>query len=261
MSLPEQAKPADPAELSARLEHDFVDPELLLLALTHRSWCSEFDEKRPNERLEFLGDAVLGLAVTDRLYNRFPASTEGQLAKVRASVVSAQTLATVARDLDVGPHLRLGRGEDASGGRQKASILADTTEALIGAVYIDSGWQAAHDLVLRLLGEHIDAVAAAGPGAGDYKTRLQELVAHLGHQPPGYVLEESGPDHQKRFHATVMVDGTARGTGEGTSKKQAEQKAAEQGWANLAPDPTPEPNFPQESESSLATRSRERTDV
>ncbi|MEE9414861.1 MAG: ribonuclease III [Acidimicrobiales bacterium] len=261
MSLPEQAEPASPSELSARLGYEFDDPELLILALTHRSWCSEFDADHSNERLEFLGDAVLGLAVTDHLYNRFRTNTEGALAKVRASVVSAQTLATVARDLDVGPHLRLGRGENASGGREKASILADTTEALIGAVYIDGGWVASHDLVLRLLGDHIDAAAAAGPGAGDYKTRLQELVAHLGHRPPVYVIRESGPDHRKRFHATVVVDDLSHGEGDGTSKKQAEQHAAEEAWATLAPESAPEQEIRQESELSLPTSTRERTDV
>ena len=186
-----------------------------------------------------LGDAVLGLAVTDELYARFPDHSEGELAKVRAAVVSSPSLATVARKINVGPHLLLGRGENSSGGRDKSSILADAMEALIGAVYLDGGWDAAHALVLRILGEHIVEVTEAGPGSGDYKTRLQELVAHLGFPPPEYEVAESGPDHNKRFTATVMIDHKAQGSGSGTSKKQAEQAAAEQAWAALQSPPDP----------------------
>ncbi len=234
MSLPEQVKPQR-VDLSERLGHDFGDPSLLELALTHRSWCAEVSSDESNERLEFLGDAVLGMAVTDELYRAFPAQSEGELAKVRAAVVSSPSLAEVARVVNVGPHLLLGRGEDSSGGRTKSSILADAMEALIGAVYLDGGWDAAHRLVLRLLGDQIVSVTKAGPGSTDYKTRLQELVAHLGFAPPHYGVEESGPDHDKRFQATVIVDDTPHGSGSGTSKKQAEQAAAEQAWAALAP--------------------------
>lgn len=234
MSLPEQVEP-DRADLCRRLGHEFGDPSLLELALTHRSWCAEVSSDQSNERLEFLGDAILGLAVTDELYGGFPEHSEGELAKVRASVVSSPSLAEVARSINVGPHLLLGRGEDSSGGRTKSSILADAMEALIGAVYLDGGWIAAHSLVTRLLGDQVVSVTEAGPGANDYKTRLQELVAHLGFPPPEYRVQESGPDHNKRFQATVVIDTSDHGSGTGTSKKQAEQAAAEQAWAALNP--------------------------
>lgn len=263
MSLPAPAEPAGALELSERLSHNFGDPELLRLALTHRSWVAEVTDDEPNERLEFLGDAVLGLAVTDQLYRLFPDHSEGELAKVRAAVVSAPSLAHVARRIQVGPHLRLGRGEDASGGRTKSSILADAVEALIGAVYLDGGWEPAKALVIRLLGEQIEDVTAAGPGAGDYKTRLQELVAHLGHAPPGYTVEESGPDHNKRFLATVVIDQIARGSGTGTSKKQAEQQAAEEAWAALSPpsDNTTNETMTERPESRPTLDERAQADV
>ena len=264
MSSPEQqANQASSVELSRRLEHEFNDLSLLELALTHRSWCAEVDADESNERLEFLGDAVLGLAITDQLYNRFPGRSEGELAKVRAAVVSSTSLAAVALELDLGPHLRLGRGEDSSGGREKSSILADATEAVIGAVYLDGGWEAARALVIRLLGDEVVDVTAAGPGASDYKTRLQELVAHLGFPPPDYQVGESGPDHDKRFQATVHVGGTARGEGEGTSKKQAEQNAAAEAWATLAPStPTTNPIETMTDQSpSTTTPIREQADV
>jgi len=194
-------------------------------ALTHRSWCAENPGDPSNERLEFLGDAILGLIVTDHLFDRYPDLPEGQLAKTRAAVVSASTLAEVGADLGLGEGLRLGKGEDASGGREKASILADAVEAIIGAVYLDGGMEPARRLVLGALEGHIDA-AASRPGFTDYKTRLQEIAAHEGHAPPTYELTESGPDHHKRFHATVRVGGRIQGAGNGTSKKEAEQRAA-----------------------------------
>jgi len=197
----------------------------LLHALTHRSWCSEHPGAQSNERLEFLGDAVLGLVVTDHLYERFPDLPEGQLAKTRAAVVSAPTLADVGRELGIGLELRLGKGEDASGGREKASILADAVEAVLGAMYLDGGIEPVRALVLAALDERIGA-AAVRPGSRDYKTQLQEMAAHDGHTPPVYVLSESGPDHHKRFHATVAIGGEIQGAGTGTSKKEAEQKAA-----------------------------------
>lgn len=222
--------------LSVRLGHEFHDPAVLELALTHRSWCAEHPGDESNERLEFLGDSVLGLAVTDHLYAAYPGVTEGQLAKVRAAVVSAATLGAVAHELDLGPELRLGRGEELSGGRRKQSILADGLEGVIGAVYVDGGWLAARDLVIRLLGERI-AVAASGPGGEDFKTRLQELIARRFEAVPAYVLAEEGPDHGKRFYATVLVDGEELGRGEGTSKKQAEQDAARSAWHALITEP------------------------
>tara|TARA_B100000085_G_scaffold36145_1_gene29732 strand:- start:877 stop:1521 length:645 start_codon:yes stop_codon:yes gene_type:complete len=197
----------------------------LVHALTHRSWCAEHPGDESNERLEFLGDAVLGVVVTDHLFSAFPDLPEGQLAKARAAVVSSTTLAEVGRELGVGLDLRLGKGEDASGGREKASILADAVEAVLGAMYLDGGVEPVRRLVLEQLSERIDQ-AAERPGDKDYKTRLQEVAAHDGFTPPVYALTESGPDHHKRFHATVAVGGERLGAGTGTSKKEAEQKAA-----------------------------------
>ena len=194
-------------------------------ALTHRSWCAEHPGDESNERLEFLGDAVLGVVVTDHLFSAFPDLPEGQLAKARAAVVSSTTLAEVGRELGIGLDLRLGKGEDASGGREKASILADAVEAVLGAMYLDGGVEPVRRLVLEQLSERIDQ-AAERPGDKDYKTRLQEVAAHDGFTPPVYALTESGPDHHKRFHATVAVGGERLGAGTGTSKKEAEQKAA-----------------------------------
>ncbi len=217
---------------SLRLGHVFGDPALLDLALTHRSWCAEHAGTPSNERLEFLGDSVLGLAVTDHLFASYPDVAEGQLAKVRASVVSAPTLGAVAREIDLGSELRLGKGEEQSGGRQKQSILADGLEAVIGAVHVDAGWPVARALVLRLLGERI-VIAATGPGGEDFKTLLQEHVARRYDDVPAYVITEEGPDHGKRFFATVLIEGKELGRGMGSSKKQAEQDAARVAWDEL----------------------------
>ncbi|MGH9183298.1 MAG: ribonuclease III [Acidimicrobiales bacterium] len=227
--------------LSARLGWRVGDESLLAVALAHRSWCAEHPGARSNERLEFLGDAVLGLVVTDHLFRSYPGLPEGELAKVRATVVSAATLAEVAVGLALGPALLLGRGEDASGGRGKPSILADATEAVIGALYLDQGWEAARQVVIGLLGDHIDE-AVAGPGGRDYKTRLQELSALRFDDVPRYRVADEGPDHAKRFFATVEVGGRIRGRGQGRSKKQAEQGAARQAWEALVEerdDPAP----------------------
>lgn len=200
--------------------------------MAHRSWCAEHAGNRSNERLEFLGDAVLGLVVTDYVFRTYPDLPEGELAKVRASVVSAAALAEVAAELDVGDALLLGKGEDASGGREKPSILADAMEAIIGAVYLDGGWSAADELVMRLLGDRITD-AAAGPGGQDYKTRLQELAARTFESLPAYEVVDEGPDHAKQFFASVEVAGATYGQGEGRSKKQAEQAAARVAWEAL----------------------------
>jgi ribonuclease III len=234
-SLARPLRPLPAAALTAltdRLGHDFGDPELLDRAVAHRSWCAETPGNPSNERLEFLGDAVLGLVVTDHIFRTYPDLPEGELAKVRASVVSAAALADVAAELDLGEALLLGKGEDASGGREKPSILADALEAVIGAVYLDSGWDGAADVVLGLLGDRI-AEAAAGPGGQDYKTRLQELSARCLQDVPTYLVVDDGPDHAKRFFATVVVGGHPRGKGEGRSKKQAEQAAARCAWEGL----------------------------
>jgi ribonuclease-3 len=187
-----------------------------------------------NERLEFLGDAVLGLVVTDHIFRTYPDLPEGELAKLRASVVSAAALAEVALELDLGPAIRLGKGEDASGGREKPSILADATEAVIGAVYIDGGWDAAAELVMSLLGDRI-ADAAEGPGGQDFKTRLQELAARVFETVPEYEVLDEGPDHAKRFFASVRVGEHHFEGGQGRSKKQAEQAAARLAWEALRP--------------------------
>ncbi|HZD65369.1 MAG TPA: ribonuclease III, partial [Acidimicrobiales bacterium] len=222
--------------LARRLGRTFRDPDLLTQAMAHRSWCAETPRQESNERLEFLGDAVLGLVVTDYIYRTYPALPEGELAKVRATVVSSESLAEVARALEVGPALLLGKGEDASGGREKSSILADAVEALIGAVYLDGGWAAAARLVMDLVGDRIGE-ASAGPGGQDYKTRLQELVARRSDTLPRYEVQDEGPDHAKRFYAVVFVADRMVGRGEGRSKKQAEQAAAREAWTALAGPP------------------------
>ncbi len=178
---------------------------------------------------------MLGLVVTDALYSRFPAEPEGQLAKTRAAVVSSATLAEVGAHLRLGDDMRLGKGEAASGGSEKSSILADAVEAVIGAVYVDGGIEPARELVLRALDDRISD-AATRPGARDYKTRLQELAAADGHRPPDYEITESGPDHVKRFEATVRIGGEVRGTGDGSSKKEAEQRAARAAWDARSPE-------------------------
>jgi ribonuclease-3 len=175
---------------------------------------------------------VLGLVVTDHLFRTYPDLPEGELAKVRASLVNSEALAEVAASLELGAALLLGKGEAASGGREKPSILADAMEAVIGAVYLDGGWDAAVDLVMMLLADRIEE-AAAGPGGQDYKTRLQELAARQFEQLPRYDVTDEGPDHAKRFFATVYLGGVEHGRGEGRSKKQAEQAAAKAAWREL----------------------------
>jgi ribonuclease-3 len=205
---------------------------MLELALTHRSWAYENGGVATNERLEFLGDSILGQAVTVMLYKTYPLLAEGDLAKRRASLVSSVALAEVARSIGLGEFLKLGRGEELTGGREKSSILADTVEALIGAVYLAEGGEAATALVLRLI-----APLLADPqrfdASMDPKTSLQELAAHLGLSAPTYDIIDSGPDHSKVFTATVLIDGDAVAQGEGTSKKQAEMAAAQAACSEL----------------------------
>jgi ribonuclease-3 len=209
-----------------------VDPALFERALTHRSFAYENGGLPTNERLEFLGDSVLGLIVTDTLFRGHPDLPEGQLAKLRAAVVNMRALAGVARQLDLGAYIRLGRGEEGTGGRDKASILADTLEAVIGAVYLDRGLKAADALVHRLFDALITRSASLGAGL-DWKTSLQELTATEELGVPDYHVEESGPDHQKSFRAMVAVGGVEYGRGEGRSKKEAEQQAAEAAWTAI----------------------------
>ena len=218
------------AHFTQKLGHDFTDSELLGRSLTHRSWCAEHAGYQSNERLEFLGDAVLGLVVTDDIYRRNPDAGEGQLSRIRASVVCSPALAEMARELGLGEAPLLGKGEDASGGRERPSILADAMEAVIGAVYLDGGPRAAWELVQRLVEPHLaDAVDP------DHKSRLHERIARDDRRI-SYDIVEDGPEHDKVFRATVLVDEEPFGSGSGRSKKQAEQAAAEAAWARLYPD-------------------------
>lgn len=222
--------------LEEGLGYTFKVPALLRLALTHRSVSSEDPSRNDNERLEFLGDAVLQLVVTDLLYRSYPQLAEGQMAKVRAAVVSRGTLSEIARDLDVGTYIELAGSEEATGGREKDSILADALEAIIGAIYLDGGVDPAKGTIMSLWSDRV-AERAKRPGVKDYKTRLQELVARDGRRPQ-YRVDGTGPDHNRRFTAVVSVNGTDYGPGEGRSKKQAEQAAAQVALDALSRDPT-----------------------
>ncbi|MDQ1529421.1 MAG: ribonuclease [Actinomycetota bacterium] len=209
-----------------------LGPELLELALTHRSYAYENGGLPHNERLEFLGDSILGQAVTVMLYTEYPDLDEGQLAKRRASLVSSVALAEVARSIGLGSHIRLGRGEELTGGSDKSSILADTVEAVIGAVYLDCGPDEATAFVLRLVRPLIENPDRFGASM-DPKTSLQEISARLGRGLPSYTVDDSGPDHSKRFHAIVSLAGDEIAAGNGTSKKQAEMAAALEAWTLL----------------------------
>jgi ribonuclease-3 len=222
------------SDLLEALGVDLPD-ELLTLALTHRSYAYEHGGLPTNERLEFLGDAVLGLTVTDELFHRHPERSEGDLAKLRASVVNTQALAEVARNLTdrgLGAHLLLGRGEVNTGGADKSSILADSMESLLGAIYLHHGIDTVREVILRLFGPLLDAAPTLGAGL-DWKTSLQELTAARGLGPPAYQVTSTGPDHDKEFTAVVVVMDTEYGSGVGRSKKEAEQKAAAAAWTVL----------------------------
>ena len=209
-----------------------VVPPLFELALTHRSFAYENGGLAHNERLEFLGDSILGQAVTVMLYTENPSLDEGELAKRRASLVSSVALAEVARSIGLGAYIRLGRGEELTGGRDKSSILADMVEALIGATYLDLGGETATVLVLRLIRPLLENPNRFGASM-DPKTSLQELAARQGRGLPKYQVADSGPDHSKRFHATVLLGTEAIAEGHGSSKKQAEMAAALQAWTLL----------------------------
>lgn len=205
------------------------DEALLRRAVTHRSYAYEHGNLPHNERLEFLGDSVLGLVITDTLFTRHPDLPEGQLAKLRAAVVNSRALAEVARTIGLGDYLLLGNGEESTGGRDKASILADTTEAVIGCVYVSVGLSAADTFVHHLLDPLLEYTAGLG-AALDWKTSLQELASAESPASPEYRISEEGPDHDKVFTATAIVGEEVLGTGVGRSKKAAEQKAAEAAW-------------------------------
>ena len=228
-AAPEPPGPVDPVEaLAQRLGVTFADRAAALAALTHKSWVNEHRDQAggDNERLEFLGDAVIDLAVSHRLMERFPEAQEGELSKMRAAVVDEQGLAGLARALDLGPLLRLGRGEELTGGRRKASVLADAMEAVVAAVYLEGGLPAVLGLVDRFLGDAF-ARAAAGTLDRDYKTQLQELAQSRLRATPRYrVAAEHGPDHAKVFEVALELRGEVLGTGQGRSKKDAEQAAA-----------------------------------
>ena len=237
MSAQEPAHVAQDAleHLERELGVVLSDGDLLRLALTHRSFAFEAGGLPTNERLEFLGDAVLGLVVTDFIYRRFPGEPEGRLAKLRAAVVNSAALARVARRLALGEAVLLGRGEELSGGRDKDSILADTLEAVIGAVYLDRGISEVTATLERLFAPLVEELASSRASL-DYKTSLQEYTAaHLASLPV-YEVTEEGPDHDKRFTAEVLIEGQARGTGHGRSKKEAEQAAAREAYTQLARD-------------------------
>jgi len=220
-------------DLREALGSPTLEAEQLERALTHRSFAYENGGLPTNERLEFLGDSVLGVVVTDTLFRAHPDLSEGRLAKLRAAVVNARALADVARTIGLGQHIKLGRGEEATGGRDKASILSDTVEALIGAIYMSGGFEAAGKVVHLLFDPLM--VEAAGLGAGlDWKTSLQELSAEHSLGVPEYVIEDTGPDHEKVFTAQVRVGERLYGHGTGRSKKEAEQQAAETAYRSIA---------------------------
>ncbi|GAB3168520.1 ribonuclease III [Myceligenerans halotolerans] len=223
--------PSEPGELLEKLGV-VLDPELLVLALTHRSFAHEAGGIPTNERLEFLGDTVLGLVVTEALYRRHPDTNEGDLARMRAATVSQRSLAKIARTLGLGRYVLLGKGEIRTRGFDKDSILSDTVEALIGATYVSHGLEVSRDLVHRLVDDQLDV--AAGLGAGlDWKTSLQEAAAERGLGAPDYLATFEGPEHARIFHSEVVIDGVAYGQGSGSAKKHAEQEAAEEAYKAL----------------------------
>ena len=219
-------------DLRSALGDPVLDAELLERALTHRSFAYENGGLPTNERLEFLGDSVLGVVITESLYVTHPDLSEGRLAKLRAAVVNARALAKVAVAIGLGEHIKLGRGEESTGGRKKASILSDTVEALIGAIYLSGGFEAAGTVIHALFDPLMEEAASLGAGL-DWKTSLQELAAEHTLGVPDYVIADAGPDHAKVFTAQARVDGELYGHGTGRSKKEAEQQAAETAYREL----------------------------
>ena len=225
---------ADRARLMKALGVDLPD-ELLTIALTHRSFSYENGGLPTNERLEFLGDSVLGLTITEELYHRHPDRSEGDLAKLRASIVNTHALADVGRHLSddgLGSYLLLGKGEENSGGADKSSILADGVESLLGAIYLEHGADVAREVILRLFASLLDTAPTLGAGL-DWKSSLQEITAARGLGVPTYIVTSTGPDHDKEFTATVMVADSEYGRGVGRTKKEAELKAAAAAWNAL----------------------------
>ncbi len=238
------------ADLERSLGVDVGDDDLLRTALTHRSYAFEHGGLATNERLEFLGDAVLALVVTDFIFHELPDAAEGRLAKLRAAAVRTSALAEVGRDLGLGAFIRLGKGELASGGADKESILADTFEAVLGAIYLARGFEVASQVVRRLFVGRLRDLSTRG-AALDYKTSLQELAAARFNTVPVYDLEEEGPDHAKRFTATVRVGGDVFGGGTGQSKKLAEQAAAREAYRRLRVQSSHEYHGPRKGDSQI----------
>ena len=219
------------AQLQARLGLE-IRQELLELAFTHRSFAYENGISETNERLEFLGDSVLGLVVTEELYKKYPDLDESRLSPLRSGIVNMRALADIARSLELGQYMRIGKGEEVTGGRDKNSLLADSLEALIGAIYLSQGFAASQKIVGELIGQTMESAKDKGAGL-DGKTALQELAAARKISPPEYQITESGPDHDKTFVATAVVGGDAIATGEGKSKREAEQIAARLAYEKL----------------------------
>ncbi|HHY29610.1 MAG TPA: ribonuclease III [Syntrophaceticus sp.] len=215
-------------QLQKKLDVYFKQPELLKLAMIHPSYLAEHpEEDQHNQRLEFLGDAVLGAAVAYYIYQHYPEATEGELTKTRAAVVCESSLAGLARELDLGEHIRLGRGEAISGGKERASILADAFESLTAAVFLDQGWQKACSFLWSLFQEEIEKTVQGV--SSDYKTFLQEVIQRRGSDRLSYqLISETGPDHNKRFTSGVYLNKKLLGSGSGKSKKESEQQAAKE---------------------------------
>jgi ribonuclease-3 len=224
------------ADIQQRIAYRFRNAELLKRALTHKSYANESRAPYHNERMEFLGDAVLNLVVSEYLMKTCPDSTEGDLSRLRAAVVSEPALAAIAREMGLGSYILLGRGEEQTGGRDKGSLLANCLEALIASIYLDTGKESADAFVIRFF-ENIIKKTCTSRGSLDHKTELQELCQERLKQLPEYkVVSESGPDHQKQFEVEVWIKGKVSGRGIGRSKKEAEQRAAKEAIARLTED-------------------------
>ena len=227
-------------DLQQSIRYRFTDPGLLLRALTHRSYAHEHAEVKPpdNETFEFLGDAVLGLAISQLLLEQFPACNEGELSRLRSSLVNERELARIAASLDLGGYLLLGKGEEQTGGREKASLLSDSLEALLAAIYLDGGLDRVIPLIARLFSGYLEQTARHDPLQAldrDFKTQLQELTQAQHKLTPTYEIEgEEGPDHDKRFLVRVLLDQRVLARGWGKSKKEAQQQAARKALALLA---------------------------
>lgn len=218
-------------ELTARIGIELSE-QLLIKSLTHRSFAYENNLTETNERLEFLGDSVLGVVITAELFNKFPNAPEGELAKLRAAIVNSRALASVARAIGLGEFILLGKGEEASGGKDKSSILADAVEAILGAIYLEHGLKPTTEVILRLFSPIINN-ANSIEATLDWKTSLSEVISSKDLAEPEYQISESGPDHDKSFQAVITILGKVVSTGEGKSKKTAEQNAAKSAFEIL----------------------------